>query len=90
MGGRVPALAPQGTVTAAEAILALLGERAEGATICPSEAARLIAGPDGDWRSEMAAVHAATDLLLEEGAIALSWKREPKQKRRGPYRIARR
>ena len=77
-------------MTAGEAILALLAQRAEGATICPSEAARLIAGPDGDWRSEMAAVHAATDLLLEEGAIALSWKREPKQKRRGPYRIARR
>lgn len=77
-------------MTAAEAILALLAQRAEGATICPSEAARLIAGPDGDWRSEMAAVHAATDRLLEAGTIALSWKGEPKQKRRGPYRIARR
>lgn len=77
-------------MTAGEAILALLGQRAEGATICPSEAARLLAGPDGDWRPEMAAVHAATDALFEQGAIALSWKGETKQKRRGPYRIARR
>jgi len=77
-------------VTAQEAILALLDQRAEGATICPSEAARLLAGPGGDWRAEMAAVHAATDALLEQGTIALSWKGETKQKRRGPYRIARR
>lgn len=73
-----------------EAILSLLGERAEGATICPSEAARRLAGPQGDWRAEMEAVHAATDALVAEGAIALSWKGEAKQKRRGPYRIARR
>jgi hypothetical protein len=82
-------------VTPEAAILALLAERAEGATICPSEAARLLAGPQGDWRAEMEAVHAATDLLLARGAIALSWKGAPlssgpKQKRRGPYRIARR
>ncbi len=77
-------------MTAEAAILPLLAERSEGATICPSEAARLLAGPQGDWRAEMAAVHAAADALLEEGAIALSWKGESKQKRRGPYRIARR
>ncbi|WP_017664965.1 DUF3253 domain-containing protein [Porphyrobacter sp. AAP82] len=77
-------------MTAGEAILALLAERAEGATICPSEAARLIAGPGDDWRAGMAAVHAATDSLLAQGSIALSWKGEAKQKRRGPYRIARR
>ena len=86
----MPAAAAQTRVTPAEAILALLAERAEGATICPSEAARLIAGPEGDWRAEMDAVHAATDRLLEQGTIALSWKGEAKQKRRGPYRIARR
>lgn len=77
-------------MTPGEAILALLGQRAERATICPSEAARLLAGPQGDWRAEMEAVHAATDELLEEGVITLSWKGETKQKRRGPYRIARR
>jgi hypothetical protein len=77
-------------MTAAEAILSLLAERAEGATICPSEAARRLAGPQGAWRGEMEAVHAAADALLAAGTIALSWKGEAKQKRRGPYRIARR
>ncbi|WDA39719.1 DUF3253 domain-containing protein [Erythrobacter sp. BLCC-B19] len=77
-------------MTPGEAILSLLGQRAERATICPSEAARLLAGPQGDWRAEMEAVHAATDELLEDGVITLSWKGETKQKRRGPYRIARR
>lgn len=77
-------------MTPEAAILALLGQRAEGATICPSEAARLLAGPQGDWRAEMEAVHAATDALLARGAVTLSWKGVPMQKRRGPYRIARR
>lgn len=77
-------------MTAEQAILTLLAERAEGATICPSEAARRLAGPHGDWRAHMAAIHAAADTLVERGAIALSWKGALKQKRRGPYRIARR
>jgi len=75
---------------AAAAILALLAERAEGASICPSEAARRLAGPDGDWRAVMDRVHAAVDLMLDDGVISLSWKGRPMQKRRGPYRIARR
>lgn len=77
-------------MTPQEAIGALLAQRAEGATICPSEAARLLAGPQGDWRAEMDAVHAAADALADEGTIALSWKGAEMQKRRGPYRIARR
>lgn len=78
-------------MTAAEAaIRALLADRAPGATICPSEAARRLAGPQGDWRAELAAVHAAVDIMIAQGTIALSWRGEPKQKRRGPYRIARR
>ncbi|MFO6430576.1 DUF3253 domain-containing protein [Erythrobacter sp. W302b] len=77
-------------MTPADAILTLLAERADGATICPSEAARRLAGPQGDWRAELAAVHAATDQLAEAGAVSLSWKGAPMQKRRGPYRIARR
>ncbi len=86
----MPALATAQRLTPQEAILSLLAQRREGATICPSEAARLVAGPHGDWRAEMERVHAATDALMAEGAIALSWKGEAKQKRRGPYRIARR
>ncbi|NCP14205.1 MAG: DUF3253 domain-containing protein [Sphingomonadales bacterium] len=77
-------------MTPQQAILALLAERAADATLCPSEAARRLAGPEGDWRAHMDAVHAAVDTLTEDGTIALSWKGAPMQKRRGPYRIARR
>ena len=77
-------------MTPEDAIIALLAERADGATICPSEAARRLAGPQGDWRAEMDVVHTAVDALAQAGAIALSWKGTPMQKRRGPYRIARR
>ena len=77
-------------MTAEEAIRALLAQRAESATICPSEAARLLARSGGDWRAEMDAVHAAVDALIEQRAISLSWKGAPMEKRRGPYRIARR
>ena len=75
---------------AATAILTLLDQRGAGKTICPSEAARMLAGPDGDWRALMDDVHAATDGLLVQGTITLTWRGTPKEKRRGPYRIARR
>jgi hypothetical protein len=77
-------------MTAEEAILALLARRAHSASICPSEAARHLAGPQGDWRAQMAAVHAAVDALVAADAISLTWKGAPMQKRRGPYRITRR
>lgn len=77
-------------MTPEAAILALLAARAGEATICPSEAARRLAGPEGDWRAEMDRVHAAVDALLAAGVIALTWKGAAMQKRRGPYRIARR
>lgn len=82
--------AERGVSTARAALLALLAERAPGASLCPSEVARRLAGPEGDWRGEMAAVHAAVDALAQEGVIGLSWKGRPMAKRRGPYRIARR
>jgi hypothetical protein len=77
-------------MTPEAAILALLAERAAGSTICPSEAARRLAAPDGDWRAHMDAIHAATDALAARRMITLSWRGTPMQKRRGPYRIARR
>lgn len=77
-------------MTPEETILSLLADRAKGTTICPSEAARRLAGPTGDWRAQMNAVHAAADALARGGAITLSWKGTPMQERRGPYRIARR
>ena len=77
-------------MTPQDAILTLLADRAEGATICPSEAARRLAGPEGDWRAEMDTIHLAADALVAAGTVSLSWKGDPMQKRRGPYRIARR
>ena len=76
--------------TPTEAILGLLDARGDGKTICPSEAARKLAGPQGNWRAEMDTVHAAVDALIAQGAIALSWQGRPKSERRGPYRITRR
>ncbi|NIJ30911.1 hypothetical protein FHT00_002884 [Sphingomonas insulae] len=69
------------------AALSLLARRAPDATICPSEVARAIAP---DWRSAMAAVHAAIDELVQDGLVRLSWKGQPLATRSGPYRIARR
>ena len=82
--GMTPVLTP------VEAIRELLDRRESGKTICPSEAARLLAGPTGDWRTEMERVHEASDALLEAGEVRLSWKGQDMKKRRGPYRIARR
>ncbi|MFC4256645.1 DUF3253 domain-containing protein [Altererythrobacter xixiisoli] len=70
-----------------ETLLALLANRAAGATICPSEVARAIA-PAGEWRDAMPLVHAAVDRLLAEQAVHLSWKGQPMADRAGPYRIA--
>ncbi|WP_269219911.1 DUF3253 domain-containing protein [Brevundimonas vesicularis] len=72
-----------------EATLALLAARAEGATVCPSEVARVVAGEGGAWREAMPDVHAAVDALVNEGAVRLSWKGRPLAVRAGPYRIAR-
>lgn len=72
-----------------DAVLRLLSQRAPKTTICPSEAAREIAGDDGNWRMYMDDVHRAVDRLLEEGRITLSWKGEAMEQRHGPYRIAR-
>lgn len=72
-------------------VLTLLARRVEGATICPSEAARALAEGLGgkDWRDEMAAVHAAVDELVKEGAVRLSWRGEARAERTGAYRIGR-
>ncbi|MGB3166229.1 MAG: DUF3253 domain-containing protein [Alteraurantiacibacter sp.] len=72
---------------AESAIRALLCERGHGKTICPSEAAREMAGPDGDWRARMSDVHEATARLCDAGAIRLSWKGKSKTAPDGPYRI---
>jgi hypothetical protein len=52
------------------AILKLLEERPRGATICPSEAARLVAGES--WRDEMESARAAARRLHAVGRVVIT------------------
>ena len=53
------------------AILDLLGRRAPGATICPSEAARAVGG-DGHWRDLMEPARRAAGRLTEAGEVEVT------------------
>ena len=78
---------------ARDTTLALLGCRAVGATICPSEVARALATKCYadttviDWRAFMPIIHASVDALVAEGLVRLSWKGNALEARAGPYRI---
>lgn len=54
-----------------ESILDLLGQRAAGATICPSEAARAVAGSD-DWRDLMEPARRAARRLVDRGDVEIT------------------
>ena len=75
----------------AAALLALAAERAPDRTACPSEAARRLAGDDGDWRALMPAVHEAAVALAASGHIELIARGRvlPADKPRGAYRVRR-
>jgi hypothetical protein len=55
------------------AILELLGERGEGKTICPSEAAKRVGGTDArrDWEGLMQPVRDAARRLVKAGKIVV-------------------
>ncbi len=53
-----------------ETILSLLAARADGATICPSEAARAV-GSD-DWRDLMEPARRAARRLVAAGAVEIT------------------
>ncbi|MGM1029890.1 MAG: DUF3253 domain-containing protein [Actinomycetota bacterium] len=74
------------------AILELLATRRAGATICPSDAARRVAGDDPDaWRPRMDEARAAAARLVERGEVVITQKGEPTDPAlaRGPIRIRR-
>ncbi|GGI03345.1 DUF3253 domain-containing protein [Egicoccus halophilus] len=73
------------------AILALLARRAPQATICPSEAARAVAGDDGDWRARMPAARDAAARLADAGEIRVLQGGATVDVRtaRGPVRLGR-
>ena len=72
-------------------ILELLSHRRAGATICPSEAARAVAGPGGDWRPLMDQARAAAAHLVEAGEVVITQRGEVVDlgTARGPIRIRR-
>lgn len=72
------------------AIRELLAARAEGATICPSEAARRVG--DDDWRKLMAAARSAAARLAEAGEVEITQGGVvvDAAQARGPLRIRRR
>jgi hypothetical protein len=75
---------------AEQAILDLLDARRDGATICPSEAARALAG-DEDFRPLMDEVRAAADALRDQGLVEITQGGEPVDPAtaRGPIRLRR-
>lgn len=69
-------------------ILALLAQRSEGSTICPSEVPRKLF-PD-DWRSRMELTRRVAIEMSEEGVIEICHKGEvfpPDRKLKGPIRL---
>jgi hypothetical protein len=70
------------------AILRLLAERAEGKTICPSEAARAVYG-DKDFRPHMDDARAVAFALADRGVLDVTQKGEVVDGRtaRGPIRL---
>ncbi|MCW2995184.1 MAG: hypothetical protein JWQ18_2679 [Conexibacter sp.] len=73
---------------AAQTILDLLAQRAEGKTICPSEAARALAGDDA-FRPLMPLVRDAARTLVSTGRIEVTQHGEPVDldTARGPIRL---
>jgi hypothetical protein len=71
------------------AIEELLGARAPGATICPSEAARAV-DPEG-WRELMSAARAAAGRLAAAGAVEVTQRGAVVDvaTARGPVRVRR-
>jgi hypothetical protein len=75
-----------------EAILELLKRRSATATICPSEAARVVAGGEGeDWRTLMEPARRAASRLVERGQVEITQKGRvvDPSTARGPIRIRR-
>jgi hypothetical protein len=73
-----------------ETILRLLDGRADGATICPSDAAREVGGAD-DWRALMEPARRAAGRLVEAGDVVITQHGEVVDlaTARGPIRIRR-
>ena len=73
-----------------QAIVMLLDQRQAGATICPSEAARHVAGDDeAQWRPLMEPARMAARRLVHQGRVVITQKGKPADPdhARGPIRV---
>ena len=88
LAGRTDAVPDAGTERMGAAILELLAARRPGATICPSEAARAVAG-EADFRPLMDDARAAAAGLVAEGRIEVTQRGEvvDPAAARGPIRL---
>ncbi|MGP5409663.1 DUF3253 domain-containing protein [Glutamicibacter ardleyensis] len=72
----------------AAAIRALLSKRA-GTSICPSDVARIVCGPENSWRGYMNQVRQITAEMAAQGEVIATQKGKPVEadRVRGPIRI---
>lgn len=72
-----------------QTVLSLLAQRAEGATICPSEAARAVGGEQ--WRDLMEPARAAARRLVDAGEVEVTQGGQvvDPATARGPIRVRR-
>jgi hypothetical protein len=83
-------VSPEAYARIRETIDALLDARREGATICPSDAARALR-PEGDWRALMDDVRRVAAAETDAGRLEIRQKgqRVDLGSVRGPIRLAR-
>jgi hypothetical protein len=63
---------PADVVALENAIFTLLAQRQNGATICPSDAARAIYATAADWRAAMPAVRSVAAQLAAQGRLVVT------------------
>jgi hypothetical protein len=75
----------------AAAIFALLAARAADGTICPSEAARALAGDEAAWRALMPEIRRVAAALAQAGSLRVTQHGEEVDAltARGPIRLGR-
>ena len=76
-------------VDIARTIESLVDARADGATVCPSEVARALAGDAGPWRALMPAIRAVASELALQGRLTVTRGGEEvdAESRGGPIRF---
>ncbi len=72
-------------------IFELLGQRADGATICPSEVARALTGGQPGWRAAMPAIRRVAAGLAAAGLLRVTARGQTVDalQARGPIRLGR-